>query len=142
MRMIVVMIVQIKRNVNNKRMLIDNTSYKQYMQELDAYDNWEEIQEYNRRWQRMELGTINEAIMEHQEAANDIGIDICSFTMYQAFYQQHKMKHGSYKKYIQTNKYNKKIDERDNHILCQMHQVLEFKHNYQRKEQKMYDQMA
>lgn len=47
--------------------------------------------------------------------------------MYQAFYEQYKNIHGSYKGLIQEPEYQQKIEERDKWILEQIYQVIKGK---------------
>ncbi len=70
---------------------------------------------------------------EVQQSADMLGLEVDAISMYQAFYEQHKEKHGSFKKYIGTDQYGSKMDERYDFIICCMNEVLESKQNYEIK---------
>jgi len=70
-----------------------------------------------------------------QEYANDLGVDAECLRMYQAFYEQHKTTHGSYKQYIRTDEYDQKMQERDNWIYDRMKETIDCKYQMNRENQ-------
>jgi hypothetical protein len=79
--------------------------------------------------------SIDDKIEDRQRIADKLGLNINAKLQYHCFYEHHKQKHGSYKKYIGTPKYGQKMDERDAYILKQIDSVIESQQIY-----KIYDE--
>ena len=78
----------------------------------------------------MNLDARKREINHCQGMADDAGIEVNVINMYQALYTQHKMVHGSFKKYIGTAQYDIKMQERYDFIFDNINDTIESKLMY------------
>ena len=81
----------------------------------------------------MVVDELSEMLREFNTVAVDKELCLDIFTMYQAFYYQHKFKHGSFKPLLKeySGKYDEHMQKRYDYIVCQINDTIEGKIAYQ-----------
>ena len=74
---------------------------------------------------------ISDEIKDSQQAIIYLDLEMNSIAMYQSFYQQHKLKHGTFRD-LKNPEYSLRMQERYNSIFCKINETIESKLQYQR----------
>lgn len=118
--------------------MMDTTSHKQYVQELNAYED----KYYIKHLRMIRMKQTEEMISDFIELTKHLdktkSIEFCPVTMYQAFYRQHKEANGSYKHLLREGGYDKKMQEREDYVWCCINEVIESRLDYEKKAREEY----
>lgn len=76
---------------------------------------------------------ITDELKDYQQTVNLLDLEMNIISMYQAFYEQHKQKHGTFR-HLKNPDYSQKMQERYNNIFCNINQTIEAKLQYHKRD--------